>query len=299
MLLCIHGAGASSGEWLPHLRKLIQTPDQYAGHKLLEACTIQLPGHFCEDHDFDWEWSRMRINQFSKRAFPDQSRLFQSLKHSTQTPLHTRLASKKLTIIGDELGASIALYYALNHPTQVDELILLNCGESFSFLSKIRRHYIQKRIWSLSSEKLQMKLNQSKHTIDERNLYTILMDNPSRKGLTSAYSLMNTYSFSEFFAKTSLNNQLMFSQLPMCIINGQKDWQSSPRNAAKLEQIFGTKNPFFKSQQAALTLGAIPRLSISKHVFKNVGWKCHHILRDTFIETVFNFLEDTQSSYIV
>ncbi len=242
MFLFIHGTGATNSFWLPQIRGILGLDQSYSDKFLLDLFTISLPGHPKNDKYFDLSDLEKFIEQEAAERHQKQMELADKLFFSKNQEAVAALKEDKLILIGHSVGGVAALYFALRNSSRVNKLILVSCGFNFNPISVAFLELFYEKIIFKFNLKRVIKLFDYVKNIRYKTILSICIDNPERKGLRSCKDIIKDYQFDKIYKKMSLDEQLLFNEIPVLGIGGQFDPLTPSGSLRKLRKYLDEQN---------------------------------------------------------
>jgi len=256
MILFLHSLLGTPSLWLPHIRGILNLESSYSDRYLIDLFTFELPGH--PDNDRPWTlddaraWLRNTIND----KLPKQQELAKKLILTNKPEIIKTIKDTKLTLIGHELGAVIALEYALQNIPQIQRLVLIGCGNSFNHLGLKIKSWVYSRLYSVSPKTLKQIMHWSKKP-RHKNFWSILSENLSREAINSGLQILSEFNFSEKFQKLDLDSQVQFIRLPLLLMRGQFDWICPVKEFLKLAEMLDSSKEIWQKRKSVIDLGKV------------------------------------------
>ncbi len=256
MILFLHSLLGTPSLWLPHIRGVLGLKSDYSDRYLIDLFTFELPGHPDNDRSWTLEDARYWLRNAINEKLPKQQELAKKLILTNKPEIIKTIKDTKLTLIGHELGAVIALEYALQNVTQIQRLVLVGCGNSFNHLDLRLRSYLYSQLYSLSPKTLKQIMHWSKQP-RHKNFWFILSENLSREAIGSGLQILNEFNFSEKFQKLDLDSQAQFIRLPTLLMRGQFDWVCPAKEFLKLQEILDPNKEIWQKRKSVIDLGKV------------------------------------------
>ena len=287
MFLFIHGSGASSSLWLPQIRGLLGLNKTFSDKEILDYFTISLPGHTKNDIDFDEKFVFEIIHKFIETNSKKQSEMAQKMILTHQPEIIAGLKSPKLILIGHSVGAALCLQYSLFHPSKVEKIVSISCGDKFNPVVMWFRNWMNKAIFSLDI-KVIGRIPSYPISRREKVKFNIFAENPKRKGFLSSQKIAQNFNFLTLFDKLSLEGQLKFIKIPVLIIVGQFDILARPDSALRLQSILDPRSNLLKTKK---TIIETKRSQLMEMVEVQIyPWSGHNPMDSNLL----NFVQDTR-----
>lgn len=249
MFLFVHGTGATSSFWLPHIRFILGLDLNHSDRELLDVFTISLPGHNSNDKEFDLDYTEKQILNFIQENLSKQQKLYKDLIFSKNISVLSHLKSEKLIIIGHSIGGVIALNFTLKNINKVSKIVLISTGFQFNqFAVIVTRFLYTKIIFNLKFSTIQYLAN-SLQNLRWKTILNLILENPSRKGFLSCNKIITNYNFQNLYSHMSLETQLKFTQIPILIVNGGRDFLNPKSSVKNLQTFLNKQLPILKTKK--------------------------------------------------
>jgi len=254
MILFLHSLLGTPSLWLPHIRGILGLESDYSDRYLIDLFTFALPGHPDNDQSWTLENARHWLRNVINEKLPKQQELAKKLILTNKPEIIKTIKDTKLTLVGHELGAVIALEYALQNVTQIQRLVLIGCGNSFNHWGLKLRSWLYSQFYSLSPKTLKQIMYWSKKP-RHKNFWSILSENLSREAITSGLRILDEFDFSEKFQKLDLDNQVQFIRVPIFLMRGQFDWVCPAKEFVKLQEMLDPNKEIWQKRKSVIDLG--------------------------------------------
>jgi pimeloyl-ACP methyl ester carboxylesterase len=283
MFLFIHGTGATSSLWLPQIRGLLGLGKNFSDKDILDTFAISLPGHPKNDQKFDEKYVFQLIEKFVESKADKQADLAQKLVLTHQPEIIAGLKTKKLILIGHDVGAALALQYGLFYPQNVEKIISVACGDKFNPLVLKLNRLFYKLIFRLDL-KIIRNIQNWRLNRREKVKFSIFAENPDRKGFWSCIEIAERYDFVKQFDKLSLESQLKFIKIPILLIIGQFDLLARPASALRLQTVLDPSSNLLKTKK---TIIETKRSQLLETVRVQIyPWTQHQVLDGNLLDFV-------------
>lgn len=292
MFLFVHGTGATSSFWLSHIRFILGLDSKYSDRELLDIFTISLPGHNSNDKEFDLDYTEKQILNFIQENLLKQQKLYKDLIFSKNISVLSYLKSEKLIIIGHSIGGAIALNFTLKNINKVSKLVLISSGFQFNqFAIFITRFLYTKIVFNLGLSTIQ-RLADSLKNLRWKTILNLTVENPSRKGLLLCDKITTNYNFQNLYSPMSLETQLKFTQIPILIVNGGRDFLNPKSSVKNLQTFLNKQLPILKTKKIVVGRNSPAELqTIITKIYPKAG---HNPMDDNinlFVSDVQEFLK--------
>ncbi len=290
MILFLHPLLGTPSLWLPNIRGILGLEPSYSDRYLIDLFTVELPGHPENDRSWTLDDSRNWLRNTINEKLSKQQELAKKLILTNKPEILKTIKDTKVTLVGHELGAVIALEYALQNPGQIQRLVLIGCGNSFNHLGLKLRSWLYSRLYSLSPKTLKQIMYWSKKP-RHKNFWSILSENLSREAISSGLHILDEFDFSEKFQKLDLDSQVQFIRLPILLIRGQFDWLCPTKEFFKLQTMLDPNKEIWQKRKSIIDLGKLsPRLKALTYPFAGATPMDSHSVK--FILDVREFLRE-------
>ncbi len=223
MFLFLHGIMETNSSLVPLIKSIFDLQHgDFSDKYLLDCFTIKIPGFDDTDASFKFKDIESRIKEFSLAQSEVQKKLAQELIFCKNQTAVSSLKEDKLNVIGNEIGAGMALEFSTKNPELISSITSINCGINFSGL---RNYFRNRHIKVLSRKKIAelQSIILSDQKLEDRKLASIFLENPEQKGFGSYLKLMNDFDFDNQFHRLSINEQNEFTKVPiLCIVSKKK-----------------------------------------------------------------------------
>jgi pimeloyl-ACP methyl ester carboxylesterase len=290
MFLFIHGTLATPSLWLPHIRSTLSLGAEFSDRELINAFTLQLPGHPDKDAVFTYKDFREYIAQFRKSQYVKQKQIAQKLIMRGNKQVVQGLQDKRLIIIGHSVGGALSLEYAIKNSNEIIKLVLVSTPNQFNltYLRSIRFTIWTLNIFSKGMIRVSARILPFKRW---RVAASLLEENPKQLGFRSCITYLLTYDFESLYSISSLNDQLHLSRIPILLIGGSYDLVAPSYQISKLKKLLSPDTNLMKSKKTVIKGNLKYHEPVTKIIY-NAGHNAMDSRPREFVADVQEFLFD-------